>query len=404
MSVKKIVLITTGQPSCNPRIVKEADALSAAGYEVTVVYNYFIAWADENDRLLLSNSSWKYYSAGGSPRQNNKRYLFTRIRNKMAIIISLLSGNGFLMAERAQARAYDELLIAAKEIKADWYIGHNLGALAVAVNAAAFNDAKAGFDFEDYYRGETLPGSTIQGRITWLEQKYLPRLSYFSASSEMIKIAVQKDHPGFKGTVLTLHNCFPFKQQPQFKEKDCNDKTLQLFWFSQTVGINRGLEVLIDALKIINAPEIHLSLAGNCSEYMLSYIRSNSGDIVENIHFLGIIPAEELPSLAAKFDIGLALETAFSENNNIALSNKIFTYLLAGNAIILSETAMQLAFNEQYEIGESFSVGDKEWLVEKIKLYKNHEKLNTQKKHNYELAKSQFNWEMESKKLLAVIN
>ena len=55
----KIVLITTGQPSCNPRIVKEADALSAAGHEVIVVYNYFIKWADENDQLLLAKKSWK---------------------------------------------------------------------------------------------------------------------------------------------------------------------------------------------------------------------------------------------------------------------------------------------------------------------------------------------------------
>jgi len=51
MGLKKIVLITTGQPSCNPRVVKEADALSAAGHEVTVIYNYYIGWADENDQL-----------------------------------------------------------------------------------------------------------------------------------------------------------------------------------------------------------------------------------------------------------------------------------------------------------------------------------------------------------------
>jgi len=399
----KIVLITTGQPSCNPRVVKEADTLSAAGHEVTVVYNYFIKWADENDRLLLANVAWKHYKVGGSPWQNKNRYLFTRIRNKLVIKLSHFSGNGFLMAERAQARAYDELLSAAKKIKADWYIGHNLGALAVAVNAAAFNKARAGFDFEDYYRGENLPGSILYKRIGWLEQKYLPHLSYYSAASEMIKDAVEKDHPSFKGPVLTLNNCFPLKEQPQFKEKDNQDDTLQLFWFSQTIGINRGLEVLLEALRLINNPNIHLTLAGRCNDDILEHIKSNIGAMAGNIHFAGIITPVDLPAYASQFDLGMAIEIQKPVNRNICLTNKIFTYLLAGNAIILSETAMQMAFNTQYKIGESFAAGDAAGLAERINFYRNHEKLNAQKKYNYELAKNQLNWERESQKLLAVI-
>jgi len=399
----KIVLITTGQPSCNPRVVKEADALSAAGHEVTVIYNYYIGWADENDQLLLSIKSWKHVKVGGSPRENKNLYLFTRIRYKLSAMVSQFSGNVFLLAERAQAPAYDELLSIAKKLKADWYIGHNLGALAVAVNAASHNNARAGFDFEDYYRGENIPGTIKSKRIAWLEQKYLPRVSYYSAASEMIKNAVQKDHPGFNGTVLTLNNYFPLAQQPQFRLKNQNDETLQLFWFSQTIGINRGLELLIEALRLINDSNIHLTLAGRCNEDMLKYIKSNTCAMAGNIHFAGIIQSELLSAFAVKFDVGLALETAFSENNNVALSNKIFTYLLAGNAMILSETDMQLAFNNQYKIGESFAVGDVAGLAEKINFYRDHEKLNAQKKYNYELAKNQLNWDKEAEKLLAII-
>ena len=57
--MKKIVLITTGQPSTNPRIVKEADALHAAGYDVTVLYSFFISWAFEKDKILLQKG---YYN------------------------------------------------------------------------------------------------------------------------------------------------------------------------------------------------------------------------------------------------------------------------------------------------------------------------------------------------------
>ena len=404
MGLKKIVLITTGQPSCNPRIVKEADALHAAGYEVTVLYNYFVGWAEENDTILLSDVGWEFYMAGGSPLQNIKRYRYTRLRNKLAAVIGKLFGNQFLLAERMQARAYDELLRAAKKIKADWYIGHNLGALAVAVNAAKFHGSKAGFDFEDYYRGEISPQEkNISIRIHRLEKKYLPALSYFSAASEMILSAVQKDHPEFKGKVVTLNNCFPLKQQPLFKEKDQHDCTLQLFWFSQTIGINRGLETLIDALMLLNNSNIHLTLAGRCNATILSYIETHAGAIKANIYFVGIIQPDSLAAFAAQFDVGMALELQTPCNRDICLTNKVFTYLLAGNAMILSETAMQLAFNKRYKIGYSYAVNNVQGLVQAISFYLNKKNLDKQRTHNYLLAKNELNWELESKKLLDVI-
>ena len=50
---KQIVLITTGQPSSNPRIVKEAISLSEIGYEVTVIYNFWVSWALNYDKKIF---------------------------------------------------------------------------------------------------------------------------------------------------------------------------------------------------------------------------------------------------------------------------------------------------------------------------------------------------------------
>ena len=111
---KKIVLITTGQPSCNPRIVKEADCLSNAGFEVIVLYSFFIQWAQEKDEVLLKNDLWKYKMVGGHGDDNKLLFFLTRLRFKVSKIISKYVGNKFLFAERAQARAFDELLREAK--------------------------------------------------------------------------------------------------------------------------------------------------------------------------------------------------------------------------------------------------------------------------------------------------
>jgi hypothetical protein len=204
---KKIVLITTGQPSCNPRIVKEADSLSNAGFDVTVLYSFFIEWAQEKDEALLKNVLWKYKMVGGHGNDSKLLYFFTRLRFKTNRIINRYVGNKFLLAERAQARTYDELLQAAKKIKADWYIGHNLGALSITVKAAKHNDAKAGFDFEDYHRGENNEAKKEEiNRIIYLENKYVTLLDYISAASPLIAEKIGEHFPLQKKTIITLLN------------------------------------------------------------------------------------------------------------------------------------------------------------------------------------------------------
>lgn len=399
-----IVLITTGQPSVNPRVVKEADALQAAGMKVTVLFCFWIRWAEEADERLLKNAKWSYRLIGGSPTKNKLLYFFTRTRFKINGELNRKFSNKFLIAERAQARCYDELLQAAKKIKAAWYIGHNLGALSIAVRAARYLAASAGFDFEDFHREENAEMDGYEkSRISYLETKYVRQLKYLSSSSPLITTKIEQNFASFYGPVLTLLNCFPLSQQPKFKDKSADDNTLQLFWFSQTVGSNRGIEELIEALKHLNDSSIHLTIVGRVNNDMQVFLKEKTARIKDNIHLAGIIQPEELPAFASRFDVGLALETGFSTNNNIALSNKIFTYLLAGNAVILSETEMQKSFNRAYKIGEGFKIGDINALTVKILEYKDRDKLNTQRLYNYQLSQNIFNWENESRKLLGVI-
>ena len=98
--------------------------------------------------------------------------------------------------------------------------------------------------------------------------------------------------------------------------------------------------------------------------------------------------------------MGLALELPVPDNRNICLTNKIFTYLLAGNAIIFSETEMQKDFCKAYKVGQLFNNKDVDSLLAIIKNYKDSKELTSQRKYNYQLAGTKFNWDYESQKLL----
>jgi glycosyltransferase involved in cell wall biosynthesis len=108
---------------------------------------------------------------------------------------------------------------------------------------------------------------------------------------------------------------------------------------------------------------------------------------------------------ASLHHIGLALEPGFSINNNIALSNKLFTYLLAGNAVILSSTPAQELFYRQYpQTGWCYSPGDIEGLVHIIEQAYHDEPLLTGKRQQaWKLANTILNWENEQQQLLALV-
>lgn len=399
--LKKIVLITTTQPAVNPRIVKEADTFAAYGHDVTVLYCYVANWAQIADKEVLQNAKWKYKQVGGN-NKSSLNYQWTRLKYGICKKINSIFGEKIL-AERAHARCYKELLAAAIKTKADLYIGHNPGAIAIAVNAAKLNKAESGFDFEDYHRGEYNNNSDLGfKRQVYLENLYINKFDFLSAASPLIKKQIESDFPALKIPFITLLNCFSFQNQLLFRN-DVQKSKLKLCWFSQHIGRDRGLELLIMALKEINDLNIELSLIGNCSIENLNYFKKLSENFAQNINFISAVSPDKLFEILPDFDIGLALEIDKPLNRSICLTNKIFGYILAGNAIILTETIMQNQFNNEYKIGQSFPINDLEKLKSCILFYKDKKKLLQQRKYNYELAKNTLNWEKESKKILDLI-
>jgi hypothetical protein len=62
---------------------------------------------------------------------------------------------------------------------------------------------------------------------------------------------------------------------------------------------------------------------------------------------------------ASQFDIGLALEPGSTTNNRLAISNKIFTYLMAGLPVVVSLTPGQAwLLNQAEAAGWGYCPGD----------------------------------------------
>lgn len=405
---RKIVLITSGQPSLNPRLVKEADALVEEGYEVTVIYQYWNEWGTDLDKELLPLKKWKTIRVGGDPVKEKAAYWWSRIKLKIGQKLVRLLGFKHNLAELNIGRCTFELLNEAKRNEAALYIAHNLAALPAAVAAAQKFKVKCGFDAEDFHRYEMSDhdqNPDVQLK-KYIEDKYFPLTDYLTTSSPEIAKRYEALYPRLKFT--TLLNVFP-KTTFTSTYSRAHLKPLKLFWFSQNVGLSRGLQDVIAALKLLEDETIEFHILG----FLSAQVKIELDQLIveqnftkkPNIIFHVPIASTELAIFASQFDIGLATEPGFSINNDIALSNKIFTYTQAGLAIIASDTTAQKSFMAAYpDMGFVYEKKNPMSLVQVLKAYLTD--INLLGRHQVQsaaYAKEKLNWEMEKEKFIGII-
>lgn len=405
---QKIVLITSGQPSLNPRLVKEADALVEVGYEVTVIYQYWNEWGTDLDKELLPLKKWKNIRVGGDPVKEKATYWWSRIKLKIGQKLVSLLGFNYNLAELSIGRCTFELLNEAKRNEATLYIAHNLAALPAAVAAAQKFKVKSGFDAEDFHRYEMSDhdqNPDVQLK-KYIEDRYFPLTDYLTTSSPEIAKRYEALYPRLKFT--TLLNVFPNTTFTSTYSRG-RLKPLKLFWFSQNVGLSRGLQDVIAAIKLLEDETIEFHILG----FLSAQVKIELDQLIvehhftkqPNIIFHQPIASTELANFASQFDIGLATEPGFSINNDIALSNKIFTYTQAGLAIIASDTTAQKSFMIAYpDMGFVYQKKNPTSLAQALKPYLTD--INLLERHQVQsaiYAKEKLNWEMEKEKFIFII-
>ena len=126
---------------------------------------------------------------------------------------------------------------------------------------------------------------------------------------------------------------------------------------------------------------------------------------ITNFFFHGPMPPGDIINFASQFDVGLALEPGFSTNNKLALSNKLFSYLQSGLAIIASDTTAQQCFISEYpEVGQVYHRNDIQSLTTHLSTYQsNRQILYDTCEASLKLGREKLNWENESVKFLSLI-
>lgn len=405
---KKICLITPGHLATNPRLVKEIDALTQVGYNVHVVFTQYMDYLLKDDNLILTKYPMLTFDKLNWTKGARVSRASTGVAQKMSKWLSKLFSGYTTLHKIILNRNYSWQLQKAIQAKADLYIAHNSGALPIAADAAQKNKTLFAFDAEDFHRQEVSDNinSNEYRLLKFIEDLYLPKVSYLTTASPLIAKAYKKIYPNLNPS--TINNVFSssFFNKVAFQ---IEDSELKLFWFSQTIGKDRGIEDALAAIGLLNNPSISLTLLGNINNLNRDYFKKISKELglaESQLTFLSPIHPDAIFELAYHYDIGLALERSSPLNRNICLTNKIFTYLTSGLAVIASETLAQKEFLLQNPaIGESYPIGNIEALARVIDMYDiNRQLLHQTKLASYYLAETSMNWEIESVKFMKLVD
>jgi len=333
-----ICIVSPGNLASNPRVLKEADALHEAGHAVTAVVCDYTEALRPFDDEIAGRVPWKVVRVA---RPAGERQIGQAARGLARLATGLGGGVPVAVAASAYGGPVAALRRAASEVPADLYIAHYVAGLAAAADVARRRGAMLGFDAEDYHAGEGTPFHMSMVRT--IESALLPACRHVTAAAPLIAKAYVAQCRVEPTTVL---NVFPLAMAPAQPRPAAVQGTFKAYWFSQTIGLDRGLQSFIQAMARTRT-RVTLDIRGGNrwghGERLAALARELG--VGDRINLLPMAPPEEMVRLAASYDIGLSLETDVSENRRLCLTNKIFTYLLAGVPVLLSDTPAQRALS-----------------------------------------------------------
>jgi len=401
----KILIVTTGHLSRNPRVLKEATTLGEAGYRVTVLGIRNRRDAADTDLSLTAKAPFlhTWVDMLGEHESFTSRFKATLRRGRQRLARELVSRFGLQSAEALGPSA--AVLAAARRIPADLTIVHNEAAHWVGLKLLA-EGRRVAADIEDWHSEDLLPSDRAARPTVLLrrnEKALLHQACYVTTTSEALAEGLFSRYGGQRPEVIT--NSFPLPALPHHREQN-RGAAPSFFWFSQTIGPGRGLEAFLAAYARTTQLS-RLTLLGQvCDDYRRHLLSLLPEPLRNRVSFRPLVSPEELPNVISQHDIGLALEESTPLSRDLTITNKILQYLGSGLAVIATATKGQCEVLSKEPLAGILldNLDDPKTTAAALDtLLGSPDEFLARQQAAYQLAKTHYCWEQEAPRLLELV-
>jgi glycosyltransferase involved in cell wall biosynthesis len=419
----KVCMLVTNPVSNDPRVRREAATLVKAGYQVVVIgvqgkesgpeewldgyrvvrvplprflhrnlrhlIHYFLLWLKTVAPRLYAVLRDRYRSV--NPRKPVEAPLASpplpersALRSDLLNVIHVLRIN---------------LKMAGEAIKqhADVYHAHDLDTLLAGYMAKLRTRKKLVYDFHELYTEQFK-----EGIKTGPWRFYYYSLEWFLVKRTELRLTVCESlgdwvtqRYGTDG-VITVRNVPVYESPPQ-GQADLEREPMILYhggYFR-----DRGLEQLIESAQYLERGRIVFRGFGELEDHLRALVREQG--LEDRVSFVPPVPMPELVKTAAEADIGVIPYIPFCLNNRFCLPNKIFEYLMAGLAVVGSDLPELRKVVMGHNVGLVFNPEDPQDIARALnELLVDRARLEAMKRNALLAARTVYNWEAESPKLL----
>lgn len=404
---KLVCLVTPGHLTSTPRLLKEAQSLAGAGYSIHLVSVDNFPPNTLLDRAILDETGWP---ATQLTRTVGSRAFVRKLVNRIACRLASVSRlQSVTLLARAQHVEAARLARASAAVPADYYIGHCVASLPAVAHAARRRGAAFGFDLEDYHEAET-PGIAANPSLIAITRSllrtFLSHARHLTAASPLIAEAFATN---YGVTPVVVRNVFPLDHAPA-APIDPGPATethpAVLYWVSQVIGAQRGIESVVTAMARMSTP-MELHLRGHVIPSFATALKAHARAVglQRPIRFLPFSPSREMVRLAAGAHLGLSCEENTPLNRTMCLANKVFVYLLAGVPQIMTDTRAHLALaSEIGDAGIIFNLADPDRTAALVDHYfAMPDRAAAARRYSWTLGQTRFNWEREQENFLRAV-
>lgn len=392
----RICILTAGHLATCPRMLKSADALAEAGHDVRVVATRHMAWAAEADAEVRRTRAWPCTVIDYDRATAPGLYVASGARRRLATVVARSlspARTPMPIVYRAYSRVHAELVRAAMAEPVDFLYGGTTGAIGATAVAAVRMRVPYAVDLEDFHSAEQQweDAGTVNGLAARVERKIIARARFVTTASR----EMGEEYARLYGIdPVVVNNTFPLPAiAPAFGKR--TGGPLKLYWFSQTIGPRRGIEDVIQAVARAGIPtELHLR--GRAADgYDAHLIGESAAAATLRLVFHAPARPDDMVSLCAGYHAGLAVDLNDTRSHQLCLSNKALTYILAGLAVVLTDTLGHRTLATDLRCGALvYTPGDVAQLASGLKRwYDDPSSLATAQQAAWHAAVSRWHWE-----------
>jgi glycogen(starch) synthase len=336
METERVVVLSFSRIARDRRVQRQCAALADRG-ELALVLGY----ADDQDSIPYP------FKNQPSPTPSLSHRLSTVSRQLPAWLGTWAAKRGFWLARRHRW-ALDGLKDAAptRIVANDW---------PALVVAAAYKRLKPGvrihYDTHEFAALEF--DESLWWRIVYkpfvqrLEAAHISAADMISTVGARLAEALQQHHhlPGTPAVIRNIPDSIPLEVHPAAWP-------LRLLYHGQILP-NRGLEALIDSIPSWKFPH-QLTIRGDGPQSYIASLQSRvtSHACSARVRFEQAVPPDQVMPLAAVgADIGVHVTPLDTLQRHFSMPNKLFEYIGAGLAVLVSPAADMRALVEAHGVG-----------------------------------------------------